>query len=265
MNNGRLLASMGGGAGFVLIVSSLTLGSSVIWLGVGFALLIASLVFLQLSLWREGDRRPHRPQSAESEFDAVSAPPELQHNPRLMNVWNGMEVTRKLMEKKGKSAAADARKQEQARLLLSDAENILFMEEPARKSFWPLAFVSGALLLASALTAGEALTSFMFLVAGLGGLLVLSLMKGQTKFYLTSHRALVRKRSLWRRVIGWDGLRYDDVQRCIYEDGPAGGRISLASERHRLDISGLPGPPMTEAVSILREVLPAEVMCKNPN
>lgn len=251
--------------GFVLIVSSLTLASSVIWLGVGFALLISSLVFLQLSFWKEGDRRPHRAELSESAFDQVSTPPELQHNPRLMNVWKGMEVTRKLMEKKSESAAEAERKREKARLRLSDAENILFMEEPACKSFWPLAFVSGVFLLASAWTAGKGLTSFMCLVAGLGGLLVLSLMKSRTKFYLTSHRALVRKRSLWKRVIGWDGLRYDDVQRCLYDAGPAGGRITLAGERQRLDISGLPGLPMTEAVGILREVLPAEVMCKNPN
>ena len=263
--NGRLLLGVGGGVGFVLIVSSLILEFSAIWLGVGFLLLVVSLVFLQLSFWKEGDRRPPRAEPAEYHFDAVSAPQALQHNPRLMNLWKGMEVTRKLMEEKSVSAAEDEKQREKVSLRLSDAEHILFMEELSCKLFWPLALVSGLFLLTSAWAAGETVASFMCLVAGLSGLLVLSLMKGQTKFYLTSHRALVRKRSLWKRVIGWNGLRYEDVQRCIYDFRPAGGRISLAGERLRLEISGLAGSPMTQAVGILREILPAEVMCKNPS
>ena len=264
MRNKQTIGAIGGGVGFVLIVSSLILGSSVLWLGAGFALLIVSLVFLQLSFWKEGDRRPPRAEPAEYRFDAASAPQALQHNPRLVNLWKGMEVTRKLMEEKGVSAAEDERQREKERLRLSDAEHILFMEEPSGKLFWPLALVSGLFLLTSAWAAGETVTSFMCLAAGLSGLLVLSLMKGQSKFYLTSHRALVRKRSLWKRAIGWHGLRYEDVQRCIYDFRPVGGRISLAGDRLRIEISGLPGSPMTEAVGILREILPAEVMCKNP-
>ncbi len=251
--------------GFVLIVSSLVLGSSVFLLGAGFALLILSLVFLQLSFWREGDQTARRDEGAEACFDAVSVPVELHHNPRLMNVWKGMEATRKLMERKTESAAEDERKREKVKLRLSDAENILLIGEASLLVFWPLAVLSGLFLLGSASLTGKTSTSFVCLVVGLGGLLLLSLMKGQTKYYLTSHRVLVRKRSLWKRALDWSALGYDDVKRCSYQAGSARGRISLTGERQHFDISGLPSSLMTEALDILRENLPAEMMCKNPN
>jgi hypothetical protein len=259
------LVGFGGGMGFGLIVLSLTLGLSALLLGIGFVFLIVSLVFLQLSFWREGDRTARGDKGAEVCFESVSAPTELQHNPRLMNVWTGMEATRRLMERKKALATEEDKRREKAKLRLSDAEDILLMGEPSFLLFWPLAIVSGVFLLASASSTGEASTSFVCLTVGLGGLLLLHVMKGQTKVYLTSHRVLVRKRAWWKSAAVWAALGYGDVGRWSYDVGFARSRISLTGEHFHLDVKGLPSSLMAEAIDILRENLPAEIMCKNPN
>lgn len=262
---GQWLAGVGGGVGFVLIVSSLLLGSSGLLLGVGFFLLMLSLVFLQLSFWREGDRTARRHEGTEARLKTVSVPTALQRNPRLVNVWNGMEATRQLMERKKESTAQDERQREKARLQLSDAESILLIGEPSLMSLWPLAFGSGLCLSASAAFTGKTFTSFVCLIAGLSGLLLLSLMRGRLTYYLTSHRVLVRKRVLWKRAEHWSALRYDDIKRWSCAAGSSRGRISLTAHREHLDVVGLPRSLMTEAVDILRENLSAETMCKNPD
>ena len=265
MNYRRKLVGIGGGMGFVVIVSSLIFESSGFMLGIGFALLIAALVFLQLSFWKEGDRTARRDNASEVSMGSVSAPAELHHNPRLMNVWKGMEATRRPMEQKRELAAEEDKQREREKLRLSDAEIILVMAEPTFLLFWPLAIVSGLFLLASASFTVEANLSFPCLAVGLGGLLVLHMMKGQTKVYLTSHRVLVRKRSWWNPAAAWLALRYSDVTRWSYDVGFARGRISLTGEQFHCDVTGLPRALVAKAVDILNESLPDGTMCKNPN
>jgi hypothetical protein len=182
-----------------------------------------------------------------------------------MNVWTGMETTRRLMEQKKDIAAEEDKQKEKVKLRLSDAENILLMGEPSSLLFLPLAVVSGLFLLASALYTDEASTSFMCLSAGLGGLLLLHVMKGRTKVYLTSHRVLLRKRTWLKPAGAWSAFGYSDINRWSYDVGRTRGRISLTGEQFHFDVTGLPSSLMSKAIDILREYLPAEIMCKNTN
>lgn len=249
----RALAVFAATIALVLVVSSLTLqigGRSVdpILLGIGVALLAASLVFLQLSFWREGDEKGH----AKPSIEVVSpAPPAAT---RASHLWEGMEATRRIMRRKQEESDERQRREEESRLGLSAREQILFMEDPSSFFSRPLALGSALFLFVSQWGPNRGVRSFALLVLALGGLLFLTVMKGQSRYYLTNFRMMVRKKP-WKGPVRWSTLHYGDVKGWSFRSRLGWTRICLQGTSEKLDISG-PQSRIEIIVHILRERLP---------
>ena len=225
-----ILAYAALGVAGLFIIASLTFFAelyprNIIVLGIGVILLSPALVFLQLSYWREGEVR----NSGRTEGVVRTVPqkvPSNLRNPQLRRVWENMEESRRLMELKEKEDREADWRREEERLRLSHDEEILFMEEPSWLAFLPLVLLSAVSLLISALTANP-IVSFLCLALGLGGLLLLILLKGRTRYYLTSFRVLVRERFVLSGGARWTCLPYTEVQRFFLEDEFGRRRLRL--------------------------------------
>jgi hypothetical protein len=258
---GRIVAYVFLGLFGLLIVSSLTALSghypmNIVLIGVGVVGTSLVLVFLQLRFWRVGEARNSEGDRSPVRLGNWPAPAELR-NPRMRHIWENMETTRRLMELKEVVAGERERKEEKKRLGLDEEEDILFMEERSWLAFWPVVALSLAFLLASALASGHPMASFVCLTIGLGGLLLLTVLKGCSRYYLTNFRVLIRERIIMGRC-RWASLPYADIRKCSLDGRFGGGGVKLEGCREVLALRGLPRPRLEAAVEVLRERLPPQ-------
>jgi hypothetical protein len=153
---------------------------------------------------------------------------------------------------------ARSRAREKIRLRLTEEEDIQLIGEQSLWLYWPVVLLSGIALVASAWRAPGTAGSFMYLVAGLAGLLVVSVFRSRTKYYLTNFRLLLRKRRLWRED-RWFALRYESIERFDWHYGLLGKGLTFCSKAGRIKIRGLAGQAVAEMNRVLKEQLPAEV------
>jgi hypothetical protein len=256
---GRALAYTAIGFSGLFIIASLTVLAglyprNIIVLGIGVVLLSSALVFLQLSYWREGEVKNRGRTEGAVPTVTREAPSELR-NPHLRRVWENMDESRRLMELKEKEDREAEWIKEKERLGLSHDEDILFMEEPSWLAFGPLAILSAISLLVSAYNANPTV-SFLCLALGLGGFLLLTLLKGRTRYYLTNFRVLVRERLILSGGARWSSLLYSEVRRYSLEHELGRRRLKLTGREESITIRGLGGASLLVAARILRENLP---------
>jgi hypothetical protein len=255
----RTLTFIAAGLSCLLIVASLTLLASqypenIIVLGVGVVTLSSALVVLQLSFWREGEANNREDVTGAVHAVTQRAPVELR-NPQLRRVWENMEVSRRLMADKEKEARETELRDEKKRLGLSRDETILLMEELSWVAFWPIVVLSAGLLLSSTLLTASTL-SFLCLALGLGGLLLLTALRGQTRYYLTNFRVLVRRRPVMGRRTRWSSLPYSEVRKCMLGRGFGRGSLTLEGSGETVGIRGLSDAHFFAVTEILRKKLP---------
>jgi hypothetical protein len=171
-----------------------------------------------------------------------------------------MEETRRLMDLKQEKAHQVENEKEKVRLGLPEEEEILFMAESCSLPVWAIAVISLCFLLASAYLSDARISSFFCLFMGLGGLLLLTTMKGRKKYYLTNYRALARTRSVLGRTSRWSAIRYSDVHTCSLQSGFASAKLELRGGAETLDIKGVPRAELQTLAKILRQRLPVDVV-----
>lgn len=228
-------------------------------LGAGTLVLTMSLTLLQLRFFREGDARKVKRAQEPVLAGEVSAPSELR-NPRQRIIWAGMEGARALMNRKEEEALREERRKEKIRLGLPDEEEILYMGDRSRLTFWPLALVSVTLLAASAAVSG--MPSLACLVAGLIGLLFCAAANRLARYYITSFRILVRRRSLLGGKLRWRVMHYPDIRRCMMKRKLACSSLELEGVDGTVEIKGLSRIELETACGILREKIPRGVRCE---
>jgi hypothetical protein len=96
------------------------------------------------------------------------------------------------------------------------------------------------------------------LFVGLAGLLVVSVCRTRTTYYLTNFRVLVRKRRLGRKD-RWFALRYGSIERIDWHDGLLGMEVTFDANAGKTEIRGLAGKAAAVVDRILQEQLPTEV------
>jgi hypothetical protein len=141
------------------------------------------------------------------------------------------------------------------RLGLSHDEKILFMANPSWFALWPIAILSASSLLISAY-AENPTVSFFCLALGLAGLLVCSVLKDQTRYYLTNLRVLVRKRQITGGSVRWHSLSYSDIRKCSFERELGRRILKLEGNEVSVYIRGLAAAGLVTVTGILRENLP---------
>jgi hypothetical protein len=258
--NARAFAYTALGLSALFILASLTVLAglyprNIIVLGIGVVLLSSALVYLQLSYWREGEVRNTGRTEAGVHAVTREAPSELR-NPHWRRIWENMEESRRLMEIKEKEHKEAAWDKEKQRLGLSHDEDILFMEETSWLAFGPLAIVSAIALMVSTYNANP-IVSFLCLALGLGGLLLMTQLKGRTRYYLTNFRVLVRERPFLSGRTRWSSLPYSAVQQFSLEHGFGRRTLMVEGNKKRISVRGLTGATLLVAVGILRENIPA--------
>lgn len=257
----RRYASIGIGIALILIVSSLTLfaGSypaSLVLLGFGVLLLFLGLVFVQLSLWREGHAEITITTDRVAPAVVRPAPPELKHQ-RFRSIWESMEETRRLMEMKGKKAREREKEREKKQIGLPEEEDILFMEESSWASAWPFAVLSFVCIALSAFVSDAGVVSFLWLALGLSSFLVLIAVKGRTKYYLTNFRVLVRRKPIFKPRPRWSAMPYPDVQKYSSCQKLGSSKLTLVAKRETLIVEGLARPHLEAMAGILHGKLPS--------
>jgi hypothetical protein len=264
---GRALAYAAIGFSGLLVTASLTVLAglyprNIIVLGIGVVLLSSALVFIQLSYWREGEAKNKGRMEREGQSVLREAPSELR-NPHLRRIWENMEESRRLMALKENEDRKSKRWKEKERLGLTKEEDILFMEEPSWLAFGPFVIVSAICLLVSAYSANPTV-SFLGLAFGLGGLILLTFVKGRTRYYLTNFRVLVRRRQVISGAARWSSLPYSEVRRCSLEHELGRNRLKVEGNEEIITIRGLTGATLLLAARILRENLPATTSSTSP-
>lgn len=221
----------------------------------GLLVIAARLVVLQLALYREGDRRWSDGAGSPAPPAGSPAPAELR-NPRYRAIWEHMGGARRAMARH----EAAALEREHRRLDLSAEEQLLFMGDRAAPLFWPVVLGSLFALAVSAMTSAPEAgwRGFTLLGIGLGGLLYLAVFRGRVRYYLTSHRVLVRNRATFRGTVTWTSLSYPLITRCESRPRLAGGRILLTGDGATAELAGLNPAELQEVGVILRERLPEE-------
>jgi hypothetical protein len=223
-------------------------------IGAGLLVLALRLVTLQLSFFRQGDRRwANRPRPEEQLGDR-SAPDELR-NPRFRAVWEHMDGVRRMMARR----EAEQLEREHEILGLTDDEQILFAGNRAAPLFWPIAIVSVAAVAASSL-AVEIVTgwrAFALLGLGMSGMLYLVSTRDRVRYYLTTHRVLVRTRASIGRAATWAAVHYRGISDIEARHGPGGRRIVVSGEGVTAELTGLNRAQRVEIEAILDERLPA--------
>jgi len=224
-------------------------------IGTGLVVLAARLITLQLRYYREGDgrwsaetRRQYRPPTR-------PAPAELR-NPRFRAVWEHLDGTRELMARR----EAEGLVREQERLGLTDDERILFASNRAAPLFWPIALASVSAVVASSLGADlvAGWRGFALLGLGLAGMLFLVTARDRVRYYLTTHRVLVRRRGTLGRDVSWTELRYQRVTGLEKHSVLGAGRIRVSAVGATAELAGLSRAQLGEVEAILDERLPAE-------
>jgi hypothetical protein len=245
------------------IIASLTIlpdfyPGNIIVLGIGVVLLASTLVGLQLSYWREGEAvNSRRVERTIRPLVVRKAPSELR-NPQLRRVWENMEESRMFMALKENEERASELREEKKRLGLSHDEKILFMAEPSWLAYWPIAILSASSLAISA-SAVNPTVSFFCLALSLVGLLVLAVLKEQTRYYLTNFRVLVRQRRFMSGEVRWSSLSYSKIRMCSLEREFGRRILKLEGSEVSVCIRGLAETGLVAAADILSQNLPVTI------
>ena len=271
---GRKLAWIAVAVAAIIVISPLAFFSEagevfVIPLGVGVLLLGAALTYLQLSFWREGDASSPLPtnlaipqiQEVDDARTGARTGTTLLYVPRLQRVWRNVDESKRLVERREREEDARRRGREKVRLRLAAEEDILFLGEPSLWLYWPAVLLSGIALATSVWRASGTAASFLGLFVGLAGLLVVSVCRAWTTYYLTNYRVLVRKRRLWQKD-RWLALRYESIERFDWHNGVLGTKLTFYSNAEQTEIRGLAGKAVAVMNRILQEQMPAEAYAK---
>ncbi len=218
------------------------------------ALFFSALIYFQIKFYREGDKKflpnneTHAPRHASPLLFPLSSA-----GPRAvpLNTVQAGDGMRRL----GKKEAEEIPAAREKRLLgLPKEEDILFMADASKLFFMPAALFCWALLFFSTIPSNEypSLLSFAFFLSGLGGLLLLTLMKPTTRYYLTNFRILIRKsRSLGKTQ--WLVHNYSAVTSFGITDKFSRKALFIKSDKSALIIAGLSNQRASAAVEILKQ------------
>ena len=227
--------------------------------GIGLILFASAIIVLQLRFFREGDRVHHGARRARmGSGTAPTAPCQLK-NPIFRAIWINMEETQWIMRQKEEQARSEELRREKERLGLTEEEAILFMGARSWLCAWPVALASLACLLSSVTMFGRdsTLSSFLCLAIGLVGLLFLTAVNGQTRYYLTSFRVLVGRKTFPCGAARWSVMHYTDVRRCSVRQNLIRSSLTLEGGKEPLGIVGLARSHLNTVMGILRKELPA--------
>jgi hypothetical protein len=245
-------------SGFSIVVSLVIptdfYPGNVVALGTGVVLLASALIWLQLSYWREGEKKHSVKQEIVIRPTVDRSAPSGLRNPHLRRVWEMLEESRALMALKEEEENESELREEKKRLDLPEEEEILLMASPSWLAFWPFAILSASSLLVSASTANPSV-SFSWLALGLGGLLVCSRLKHRTRYYLTNYRVLVSKRRFLRGSVRWFSLPYSEIRLCSWERELGRDLLRLQGTVVNVEIRGLASASLLTARDIIRENL----------
>ena len=214
----------------------------------------AALIAIQLRLYREGDRAWPAGRREGTVAPAPVAPAELR-NPKLRTVWESLESMRRVTARLEQAEAA----REKARLGLSAEEEILFAADQGGPLSSFMTLLSLSALVGATLATRPAGVGFALLGVGLSGLLYLSVTRGLRRYYLTSHRVLVRTREPLGGSADWTALHYHEIERCTAEASAARVGLRLEGAGVSVELAGLNRTQIARVRGILQEALPARV------
>jgi len=248
------------GIAFVLAtsISVFSMGSNRIKTAYAVAvvvLLYTSLVYFQLRFYREGDRKQIRSGRKLPVADGVAAPSHLR-SPYHRAVWENLEMTRRLMRYKEEESSRLGRSKEKLLIGLPHEEEILFVSDRSWLFFWPVAVCSLLLLSAATYPFGglPATTSFVCLIAGFSGLLILAAAKSHTRYYLTNFRILIKKQFPWGTA-HWSALNYSVISLLSRKKRAFWDELSLRSDTKVVSVKGLTPHEFETFLGILRQEL----------
>ncbi len=226
-------------------------------IGSGFIvlLLFLALIYFQLKFYQQGDRRDTIRTRTWEETPDISVPDQLK-SPLHRAIWKNMELTRRLMRQKEEEFYRTQRGKEKQLLRLCHEEDILFISDRSWLFFWPVSVCALISLAVAAWPARELPPAYSFgcLLAGLLGLLLSTVAKSHTRYYLTNFRILIKRQFPWSRP-RWSTLNYPTISLLSREKRFAWEELCLKSDEETVCIRGLPPDKLETALDILHRRL----------
>ena len=246
------------GFGFLLVasVAAFLAGDHTIKVVLGAAaisILFFLLIYYQIRFYREGDIKHARRHRKLPQAESTTAPGYLK-SPHHRAIWETMDQTRHLIRNKEREFLQARMMLEKQSIRLPQEEEIVFMADRSCSYLWPVALLSLTFLLMGATPFRHFASefSFVYLIFGLMGLLVLSATNSPSRYYMTNFRVLIRKRCPWKKE-QWSAMNYKKISSFSRIKKLASEQLTLKSKDGAIKITGLPKHKLETILGILHQ------------
>jgi hypothetical protein len=215
------------------------------------SILLFLLIYYQLRFYREGDIKQARNHRKFPPAESSIAPGYLK-SPHHRAIWESLDQIRCLMRNKESEFLQARMKQEKRAIGLPQEEEIVFMADRSRFYIWPVTLVSlFFLLFAISPSKGfSSVSSFVCLVFGLLGLLMLTAARFPNRYYMTNFRVLIRKKSPLKKE-QWLAMNYRGISAFSRIKTLASEQLTLKSNDGTIRMQGLSKHDLDIILSIL--------------